>query len=69
MDNKLLVVLNDIGAQQAIATESTNEAISHLLYYMVTYTNNIFVYRASSMVLAAHSDAVFHNESKCRSQS
>ena len=40
-----------------------------MLDYFATYSNDGIVYRASDMILAAHSDAGFHNESKWRSQS
>ena len=69
VDNKLLVTLNSIGTQQAAASESTNEAVNKMLEYLATYPNDGIVYRASDMILAAHSDAGFHNESKGRSRS
>ena len=40
VDNKSLVDLNDIGTQHASATESTNDAIDHLLDYLTTYPND-----------------------------
>ena len=64
VDNKLLVALNAIGAQQAAATEATVAAISKLLDYVATYLNDSTIYRSSDMILAAHSDAGFNNESK-----
>ena len=67
-DNKLLVTLNLIGTQQAAATEATNEAINQMLDYLDTYPNDGIVYHASDMILAAHSDAGFHNEPKGRSR-
>ena len=36
--------------------------------YLATYPNDGIVYRSSNMILAAHSDAGFHNESKGRSR-
>ena len=68
VNNKLLVTLNKIGTHQAAATESTNEDFNQMLDYLATYPNNGIVYRSSDMILAAHSDAGFHNESKVRSQ-
>ena len=68
MDNKLLVGLSSIVSQQAAATERTNEAINQLLNYSVTYPADGTLYRSSDMVLCAHSDAGFHNESKGRSR-
>ena len=67
VDNKLLVAINAIGIQQATATEATNEAVATLLDYLATYPNDGTLYHASDMVLAAHSDAGFHNESNGRS--
>ena len=61
VDKKLLVALNNIGNQQAEATESTNKAIDHLLEYFSTYPNDGILYRARKMMLAAHSDSSFHN--------
>jgi hypothetical protein len=67
VDNKLLVAINAIGIQQATATEATNEAVATLLDYLATYPNDGTLYRASDMVLAAHSNAGFHNKSNGRS--
>ena len=68
VDNKLLVTINSIVTQQAAATEATNEAVTQIFDYLDTYPNDGIVYRASDMILAAHSDAGFHNESKGRSR-
>ena len=68
VDNKLLVAINTISSQQAHATEDTNKAITTLLDYLATYPDNGILYCASDMILAAHSDAGFHNESKGRSR-
>ena len=62
VDNKLLVVLNTIGTQQASATAATNDAVNRLLNYMTTYPDDGIVYRSSDMVLAALVDADFHNQ-------
>ena len=67
VSNKLLVTLNAIGTQQAAKTEATNEAVNQMLDYLSTYPNDGIVYRASDIILAAHFDAGFHNESKGRS--
>ena len=63
VNNKLLVALSAISAQQSKATENTNEAMNQLLDYCATYPNDGIIYRTSDMVLAAHSDAGFNNES------
>ena len=64
VDNKLLVTLNSIVTQQAAATEAANYAVNQMLDYLATYANDGIVYRASNMILAAHSHTGFHNESK-----
>ena len=68
VENKLLVTLNSIGTLESAATEATNAAFNQMLDYLATYPNDGIVYRASNMILAAHSDASFHNESKGCSQ-
>ena len=64
VDNKLLVGLSFIEYQQDAATERTKETINHLLDYCATYPTYGILYHSSDMVLCAHSDAGFHNESK-----
>ena len=68
VDNKLLMTLSSIAATQASATENTRAEINKLLNYCATYPNDGITYRASSMVLAAHSDASYGSESKSRSR-
>ena len=68
VDNKLLVALSELGQQQAAATEATNDAITQLLYYVATYPSDGITFRASGMILAAHSDAAYLNVSKARSR-
>ena len=67
VDNKLLFNLSSIGAQQAAATQCTNEEINQLLDYSTTYPTDRILYHSSDMVCCAHSDAGFHKESKFRS--
>ena len=68
VDNKLLAALSAISARQAKATVNTEKAINQLLDYVATYPNDGITYRASSMVLAAHSDASFLTEPGSRSR-
>jgi hypothetical protein len=63
VDNKLLVALSAIAARQAKATVATEQAIHLSLDYVATYPNDGIVYRASNMILCAHSDAGFLNKS------
>jgi hypothetical protein len=68
VDNKLLTTLSAIGAQQAKATENTAKAVHQLLDYVATYPSDGITYRASNMILAAHSDASFLTEPNARSR-
>ena len=68
MDNKLLVGLSAIGAQQASATQRTSATIDQILDYCATYPADGILYRSSDMVLCLHSDAGFHNDSNGRSR-
>ena len=68
VDNKLLVALSAIAARQAKATVATEQAVHLLLDYVATYPNDGIVYRASDMILCAHSDAGFLNETNSRSR-
>ena len=42
VNNKLLVALSAIEAQQAAETEDTEEAIEQLLDYVATYPNDVY---------------------------
>ena len=66
VNNKLLVALSEIGAQQAAAIENTASAIEQILDYVATYPNDGILFRKSDMILEAHADAVFLNESQAR---
>ena len=66
VNKNLLVSLGYIGAQQDSATEATTASIKQILYYVATYQNYGIVYHESSMVISAHSNSEFHNESKDR---
>ena len=65
--NRLLVGLSAIGYQQASATGKTAAVIDQILDHVATYPNYGITYRAIDMILAAHSDAGLHNNSKARS--
>ena len=68
VNNKLLVSLSKIGKQQAAATQATNDAIMKLLDYVATHPSDGITFRASDMVLAAHSDAEYFNVTKACSR-
>ena len=68
VNNKLLATLSTISTQQTAATASTAAAVHQLLDYVATYPNDGITYQASTMVLAAHSDASFLTETGARSR-
>ena len=68
VDNKLLATLSAISAQQSKATKNTEKAVTQLLDYVATYPNDGITYRASNMILAAHSDASYLTEPNSRSR-
>jgi hypothetical protein len=68
VDNKLLVALSTIATQQSCATVATKQAVHLLLDFVATYPSDGIIYQASDMVLCAHSDAGFLNETNSRSR-
>ena len=66
LNNKPLTTLSSTGSEQSKATQATNEVSNHLLDYRATYPNDGITYRASNMVLAAHSSAEYLNETCAR---
>jgi hypothetical protein len=73
VDNKLLVALSAIAARQSYATVATEQAATEqavhlLLDYVATYPADGIVYRSSDMILCAHADAGFLNETNSRSR-
>jgi hypothetical protein len=63
VDDKLLVALSAIAAKQSKATVTTEQAVHLLLDYVATYPNDSIIYCASNMILGAHANAGFLNES------
>ena len=51
---------------RAASTEYTAAAIEQILDYVATYPNDGILFRKSDMILAAHADAGFLNESRAR---
>ena len=68
VNKTLLVSLSAIGDQQASSTEETAAAIEQLLNSVATYPDDGILFRKSDMILAAHADTGFLNESKDRSR-
>ena len=68
VNNKIIVVLSAIGAQQAAGTKDTSAEIEQLLDYVATYPNNGILFRKIDMILAAHAYEGFLNKSRARSR-
>ena len=68
VDNKLLVALSAIAARQSYTTVATEQAVHLLLDYVSSYPADGIVYRANDMILCAHADAGFPNETNTRSR-
>ena len=68
VDNKLIIGLSAIGSQQAAVPQRTNKAINQILDYCATYPAYGILCRSSYMVLCAHSESGFQNESKGHSR-
>jgi hypothetical protein len=62
VDNKFLVALSAIASHQAYASVATEQAVHLLLDYVATYPADGIVYRSRDMILCAHADARFLNE-------
>jgi hypothetical protein len=64
----LLPALSSLASQQAKPTEKTMKLCKKFLDFMATQEEVILTYRASKMVLAIHSDALYLSEPKARSR-
>ncbi len=67
VDNKLLVALSAIAARQSYATMAIEQAVHLLLDYVTTYPSDGIIYQSSDMILCAHADAGFLNETNSQS--
>ena len=67
IDATMLPALGTIATQHSSRTENTMHKINKFLSYAATHPDAIITYRASNMILAAHSDASYLSESKARS--
>jgi hypothetical protein len=69
VDNKLLVALSAITARQSCATIATTKQAVHLLLdYVATYPSGGIIYQSSNIILCAHSNAGFLNETNSHSR-
>ena len=57
-----------MASQQSNATEQTKAKAKQLLDFIASQEEPVLTYRASDMILAAHSDASYLSEPKARSQ-
>ena len=64
----MLPELGTIATQRSVPTENTMHKVHQLLNYAANHTDAIIMYRASNMLLVAHSDASYLSESKARSR-
>ena len=68
INSPLLVALGSMAGQQSNPTERTKAAAKQLLDYIASQEDPVLTYRASEMILAAHSDASYLSEPKARSR-
>ena len=68
VDCTMLAALGSIATQQSKPTQNTMNKVKQLLDYAASHPDAIVTYRASEMVLAAHSDASYLSETKARSR-
>ena len=68
VDSTMLVALSAIAAEQGAPTENTLQKVHQFLDYAATHPEAAVTYKASDMVLAIHSDALYLSEPKARSR-
>jgi hypothetical protein len=68
VDASMLTTIGSLATQQANPMMNTLKKVKQLLDYAATHPDTIVTYHASHMVLVAHSDALYHSESKARSR-
>ena len=59
VDSPLLVALGSLASQQSKATEKTKAKAKQLLDFIASQEEPVLTYRASDMILAAHSNASY----------
>eukprot|EP00804_Cyclotella_cryptica_P008148 CCRYP_004621-RA/>CCRYP_004621-RA protein AED:0.29 eAED:0.29 QI:0/0/0/1/0/0/3/0/521 len=67
VDCTMLTALGSLATQQAKPTTTTLDRVHQFLDYALSHPNAGVTYRASDMILAAHSDASYLSESHARS--
>ena len=68
VDCTMLTALGSLATQQASPTETTLARINQFLDYTLSHPDTGITYRASDMVLAAHSDTSYLSETKACSR-
>ena len=68
VDCTMLAALGSIATQQENPTKSTTKKVNQFINYAATHPDIIVTYRASNMILAIHSDALYLSETNARSR-
>jgi hypothetical protein len=68
VDSTMLVSLSALAAEHAAPTERTMQKVHQFLDYAATHPKAVVTYKASNMILAIHSDALYLSEPKARSR-
>ena len=59
IEDTILPAISTISSEQTIATESTMKRVIHLFDYLATHPDAVIMFRASDMILNAHSYASY----------
>ena len=68
VDRTLLTPLSAIASQEAAPTQRTMQHTKQQLDYIASREDAVLTYHVSEMMLAAHSDAGYHNEPGAKSR-
>eukprot|EP00804_Cyclotella_cryptica_P003828 CCRYP_018935-RA/>CCRYP_018935-RA protein AED:0.38 eAED:0.38 QI:0/-1/0/1/-1/1/1/0/256 len=68
LDCTMLTALSSLATQQSKPTQTTLQRINRFLDYAMTHQDAVITYRASNMILAAHSDASYLSETMAQSR-
>ena len=68
IDLTILVALRKTSAAQTSGTTESENSIKKLLYYSATHPNETLRYKASRMVIKAHSEVSYFSGSQARSR-
>ena len=68
VDGTMLMALSSIATAQSTPTEATMVKTKQFLDYAASHPDAVLTFKASSMVLAIHSDASYLSETKARSR-